>query len=400
MALSRRTFFTASLGALGAAHYARTAAALVNQQAASAGFDPWLEIDAEALRWNASAVARLAGGRPILAVLKNNAYGLGLAEVGPVLEAHPAVYGMAVVRAAEAMALRAAGVRKPVLLMGRCSEEEALELARAEVRLAAFGDDAGSRLSRVAGRLGRPLGVHLYLDTGMGRMGTSHRVASEWIAALAAGRDLRIEGVFTELTEDPDFDREQVTRLERLAAGAKARGVTLGPLHAASSAAVTHQPETHLDMVRPGLALYGGYVSPDAPLRAELRPAYRLRAPVIRVDQLQPGDGVSYHRRWKATRPTWIAVLPVGHVDGYPSGAVKGAQVLIGRRLYGVIGSVSASHTIIEVGDDPTVQVGDVATLVGGEDPAIHPNEVARRAGYSEYDMFMHLNPLLRRQVV
>ena len=163
---------------------------------------------------------------------------------------------------------------------------------------------------------------------------------------------------------------------------------------------MTHQPETHLDLVRPGLMLYGGYVSREAPERAELRPAYRLRARVVRVDRLETGEGVSYHRRWKAARPTWIAVLPAGHVDAYPSGAVKGAEVLIGEQLYRVIGTVSASHTVIEVGEEPTVKVGDVATLVGDQHPAIHPNEVARRAGHSEYDMFMHLNPLLPRRVV
>lgn len=206
--------------------------------------------------------------------------------------------------------------------------------------------------------------------------------------------------MFTELTEDPDFDREQVGRLQQLAATARARGLQVGPLHAASSAAVTHQPETHLDLVRPGLALYGGYVSKTAKERAVLRPAYRLQARVVRTELLQPGDGVSYHRRWIAQSPTWIAVLPVGHVDGYPAGAVKGGQVLSGRRLYRVIGTVSASHTIIEVGAEPTVRVGDLATLVGDADPAIHPNEVAERAGYSEYDMFMHLNPELPRQLM
>ena len=399
MTLDRRDFVSASFGLLGAANFAPDRGQQPPRQQPGPGFDPWLEISGGALRANVAAASRLASGRPVLAVLKNNAYGLGLAEVGRVLDSHPQVLGMAVVRGSEAQALRAAGVRKPVLLMGRCGDDEALELARADVRLAAVGDDAADRLARVASRLGRPLGIHLYIDSGMGRMGTLWRRATDWLDQIAARSDLKVEGTFTELTEDPDFDREQVERLQALARSARDRGWSLGPLHAASSAAVTHQPETHLDLIRPGLMLYGGYVSREAPARAELRPAYRLHARVVRVDRLETGEGVSYHRRWKATQPTWIAVLPAGHVDGYPSGSVKGAEILIGERLYRVIGTVSASHTVIEVGSEPTVKVGDLATLVGDQHPAIHPNEVARRAGYSEYDMFMHLNPLLPRRV-
>jgi alanine racemase len=175
------------------------------------------------------------------------------------------------------------------------------------------------------------------------------------------------------------------------------RGTRVGPLHAASSHAVWHIPEAHLDAVRPGLAVYGGYVSAEAWSRGELKAVYRMRAPVVRVAHLDVGEGVSYHRRWRATEPSWVATLPIGHVDGYPSGATKGCQVLIGEQLYPVIGTVSASHTIVSLGASTNVKVGDVATLVGPDHPAIHPNEVAKRAGWSEYNMFMHLNPLLKR---
>jgi alanine racemase len=121
---------------------------------------------------------------------------------------------------------------------------------------------------------------------------------------------------------------------------------------------------------------------------------------VARVEHLRTGDSVSYGRNWIAERPTWTATLPVGHADGYPRRAVDGCEVLIGGRLYPVVGAVSASHTIVVLGDDPTVRVGDVATLVGPDDPAIHPNEVARRAGVSVYDVLMHLGQKLPRIVV
>jgi alanine racemase len=160
---------------------------------------------------------------------------------------------------------------------------------------------------------------------------------------------------------------------------------------------VVHRPETHLDMVRPGFALWGGYVTPEARAAGGLLPTVSLKAPVVRVERLDAGDGVSYERPWKAERATWIAVLPVGHADGYPRTAVKGCEVLINGRSYKVIAAVSSSHTIVEVGSEQTVRTGDMATLIGAGNEAIHPNEVALRSGTSTYDRFMHLGAGLRR---
>ena len=365
-----------------------------------AGFEPWLEIDAAAIRANIAAVSQMAGGRPILAVVKNNAYGLGLELAGPVVDQLPEVHGLAVVRSGEALVLRRAGARKPILLMGRVTDQEAIELAGLNVRLGVFGDDAPEQLARVARALGRPVAGHLYMDTGMNRMGQRVDRSEAWLAALEEGRDLAIEGTFTELTEEPEFDVEQAGKLRAFADRVRRAGLDPGPLHAASSMEVVHRPETHLDMVRPGFALWGGYVTPEARTAGGLRPAVSLKAPVIRVEHLDAGDGVSYERPWKAERPTWIAVLPVGHADGYPRTAVKGAEVLIGGRLYKVIAAVSASHTIIEVGEEQTVRIGDVATLIGGGHDAIHPNEVAIRSATSTYDRFMHLGAGLRRVLI
>jgi alanine racemase len=358
-----------------------------------ADYEPWLEVLTESLRHNVREVARLCGGRPVLGVVKNSAYGLGLAEVGPVLDALPEVSGLAVVKPAEALALREAGVRKPILLMGLCDETTGLELVRREVRLAVFTDDAGDLLGRLSRRLGRPIPVHLYLDTGMSRMGMSHRRAGPWIARLAARRDVRIEGTFTELAEVEGHDPVQLERFLAVARQVREHGVQLGPLHAASSYGVFLQRAAHLDLVRPGLALYGAYPAEVTDRGvADLRPAFRLKARVVRVERLEAGDGVSYGRNYVAERPTWVAVLPVGHADGYPRGAVRGCEVLIGGRLYRVIGAVSASHTIVEVGEEQRVAVGDEATLVGPDVAAIHPNTVAERAGISVYDVLMHLS--------
>jgi alanine racemase len=400
---TRRTFLEAAAGAIGGAtlpaHIPMIAATTVSPTPSSDRFDPWLEILAENVRHNVEVTRRMAGGRPIIAVVKNNGYGLGLAQVGPLLDRHPAIAALAVVRFSEALALRDAGVGKPILVMARTTEEEAAELVRREVRLAIQGDDAPGFCRRVAERAGRRVPVHLYLDTGMGRMGHPIDRAADWAGRVASER-VAIEGAFTELTEDPDFDREQVERLRALADRVKTGNLAIGPLHAASSAAVDHQPEAHLDAVRPGFMLYGGFVSQQARERGELKAGFRLKARVVRVERLAAGEGVSYHRRWKATRPAWVAALPLGHVDGLPSGATKGCEILINGKLYPVVGTVSASHTVVAVGDDPEVKVGDVAIAMGPDHPNIHPDTVARRAEYSDYGIYFHLSPTLPRVVV
>ncbi len=398
--LSRREFLASGAVALGAPYLESGFFEQRRQAVASASFDPWLEIDAEAIAHNARTVARLGGGKPIIAVAKNNAYGLGLDIAGPILDRLPEIQTIAVVRSEEALALRRAGVRKPILLMGPASEEELIELAPNDVIHSPQLATAPEMFARASERLRRPVRVHLYVDTGMHRMGMPHASAMPWIQAIAATRAVRIEGAFTELVEDPDFDREQARRLRSLQSEARAKGVVIGPLHAASSDAVMHgTSDAFLDALRPGLALYGGYVSDRAMLRGELRPSYRLKARVIRVDHLAAGEGVSYHRRWTTDKPAWTATLAVGHVDGYPSGAAKGCEVLVRGTLCSVIGTVSASHTVILLGETHNVEVGDEATLVGPDHAALHPNEVAKRAGWSEYNMFMHLSPKLRRLV-
>lgn len=413
MKLSRRAFLAAALGAAAAPDRliaelptrglpaSRTAGGEV-PRAVRDRFDPWIEVDRAALLDNAAILARLAGGRPILAVVKNNAYGAGYAEAARVLEASPHVEGFGVVKTAAAHALRDAGVGKPILLMARFDPEDGPDLARRDVAFALPTDDAPRLAAEAARAAGREVGVHFYLDTGMGRMGVPAHRALPWILDAQTTPGLRIESTFMGFTEDEDFDREQLRRLREVAEAARAEGARVGRLHAASSHAVFNFPDSHLDLVRPGISLYGAYPTDRGAEReiAELRPALRLRARVVRVERLRTGDGVSYGRNYVADRPVWTATLPVGHTDGYPRRAVDGARVLIGDRLYPVIGAVSASHCIVELGDEPSASVGDVATFLGPDHPEIHPNALATTTGTSVYDRLMHLNPTLPRVLV
>lgn len=365
-------------------------------------FDPWVEVVRKNLVRGVGEVSRLSGGRPILAVVKNNAYGLDLATAGNILEEESGVLGFAVVKGEEALKLRASGVRKPILLMGMFNDEEGRALAEAHVEFGVFTRDAAERLVPLARAVGSSVGIHFYLDSGMGRMGMSFRKALPWMEELSGHPEVSVRGTFTELGEDPEFDLEQLRRFLEVAREARGAGLEVGKLHAAASNGVFHLPEGHLDLVRPGIALFGSYPSrPDQEREmATLHSALRLKARVVRISHLQPGDGVGYGRPWIAEAPTWVATLPIGHADGYPREAAQGAQVLIRDQLFPVIGAVSASHCVVRIGDHRAIEVGDEVVLMGPDNPILEPSAMAQALGVSVYDLLMHVNPTLPRVVV
>ena len=195
------------------------------------------------------------------------------------------------------------------------------------------------------------MALHAYIDTGMSRMGIAYHRAMPFLKSIAGLRNCRLTGTFMTFTEDATFDREQLARFQALTSDARAAGLSLGKLHAASSHSVFHHRDVGFDLLRPGMSLYGGYPDKfdEERAMAELKPAFRVCSRVVRTDRLRVGDSVSYGRHYVATKPTWIATIPLGHGDGYARDAVKGAKVLVGGRLYPVIGAVSAAKKAREM---------------------------------------------------
>ena len=366
-------------------------------------FDPWIEVNQGALNENVDTLSRLAGNRSVFAVVKNNSYGLGLETAPSLIENHPKVEGFGVVKSDECYKLIKAGIKKPVMLLALPDNDTVeFDLIRQGIQLCVFTPDIQSRLESISKKLQRKIKVHAYVDTGMNRVGMPYFKAKEWLAGLAGSPSTEVVSTFTDLSEDSDFDREQVSRLNAVAGTVRKAGLSVGKLHAASSNGIYHVPQTHLDIVRPGISLFGAYPTFDDQEKsiALLTTAFRLRARVVRVEQLRTGDSVSYGRKFIASEPTWIATLPVGHTDGYPRGAVLGGRILIGQETYPVIGAVSASHCIVNIGPERKVNPGDVATLIGPDNPVIQPNHLANVSGSSVYDILMHLNPNLPKFIV
>lgn len=396
--MHRRRFFEGTAAALMATLGSRAASAQTPEVSRGSAFDPWFEVNREHLAHNVTEVSRLAGGRPILAVIKNNGYGHGVVPIAQALSAAPQVRGLAVVKLSEALAIREAGVTTPLLLMGTFDEANLAEMHARDIMPMVY-TPIGPALERIAARSGKPVRLHVCVDTGLGREGVPHREAPALIRDLAGRPGLSIEGVMTTFTEDEAFDQEQLRRFESLVAGLTASGVKVGLRHAASSYTLFQHGNAFLDMVRPGMALFGVYPEPQfrGLNRMTLRPAGALRARVAYVKKLAKGESAGYNRAFVAAEDTWVATLPVGHVDGWPRVAAKGARVRIGSELYPVIASVSASHTIVNIGREPKVAIGEVVTMWDWQDGS-RPEDIAIACGASVYDLLMHLGGHLPRR--
>jgi alanine racemase len=367
-------------------------------------FDPWVEIHRENLRHNVLEISRRAANRPILAVIKNNGYGMGVVNVAQLLEPQPEIFGFAVVKLHEAISLRDAGVRKPILLLGPFDEQN-LEDAVARNITPMIYTPLGSALDKIAAKLQKPVPLHICIDTGIGRVGVPYHQAAPLIRDLAIRKSVSIQGAMMTFTEDPEFDGEQLRRFHETCAALEKDGLSLGKKHAASSFTLFQHPEAFLDMVRPGMAIYGIYSENEFRHTAimDLRPAISLKARVIYVKKLRKGDSAGYNRAYMAKDDVWVATLPVGHADGWPRNAAlaheKGAKVRINGDLYPVIASVSASHCILEIGREERVKIGDTATFFDWQ-AGSRPEDVSESCGASVYDLTMHLNPLLPRRMV
>ena len=379
---------------------ASEARALEKSATDDSSFDPWVEIHRENLRHNVQEISRRVESRPILAVIKNNGYGAGVANIGSLLEPEKEIGGFAVVKLHEAMSLRDAGIRKPILLLGPFDERNLVDAAARNIMPMIYTEQ-GPALDKVTAKIQRAVPLHICIDTGIGRVGVPYYQAAPLIRDLASRKSVEIRGTMMTFTEDADLDKEQVRRFQETTGALEKEGIGLGKKHAASSFALFQHPDAFFDVVRPGMAIYGMYSENELRRTGimDLRPAISLKARVIYVKKLRKGDSAGYNRAYIAKDEVWVATLPVGHADGWPRVATKGAKVRINGELYPVIASVSASHCIVEIGKEERVKIGDTAIFFDSQEGS-RPEDVSEACGTSVYDLAMHLNPLLPRRVV
>lgn len=372
----------------------------------------WIEIDVEAFRANVRAfVSRLGMGSRLAAVVKSNAYGHGVELLAPAaLEAGAGL--LAVVNLAEGVELRdVVGNETEILVLGHVPHGGFDVAAEKDLQLTIYDPDDLPRLEAAARRVGRPIRVHLKLETGTHRQGLPEDQLFELARAVAARPSLELAGLSThfadiEDTTDHGFASGQIELFERAAARLEAAGLRPRLLHAACSAAAILFPRTYLDVARAGIGLYGLWPSRETLVSArersladfELSPVMTWKTPVAQVKDVPAGGYVGYGRTFRATRPSRIAVLPLGYFEGYPRALSGRAHVLVRGRRAPVVGRICMNMTMIDVTDVPDVRAGDEVVLLGRSgDERIRAEDLANWAGTIHYEIVSRVHPSLPR---
>lgn len=335
-------------------------------------------IDTAALRHNLARVRSFAPASRVMAVIKANAYGHGLETAAAALEHAD---GFAVARLEEALALRATGTRKRILMLeGALSGEQLAAAARAGIDLMVHAFEQVTMLEAHAGA--DPIRAWIKLDTGMNRLGFRVEDFPAALERLAKIRCVAPAPVLVTHLASADEVASPQTGAQLAAFEATTRAVS-GERSIANSAAILAWPTAHGDWVRPGLMLYGISPFPEGSGRdLDLRAVMTFQSGVIAVKTVKPGETVGYGGDWRAERPTTMAVVAAGYGDGYPRGARSGTPVVVNERRASLIGRVSMDMMAVDVTDLPPVAVGDPVELWGKSLPV---EEVARWAGTIPY---------------
>ncbi len=363
----------------------------------------WLEIDLAAVANNVRQLrGRLSRTCRLMAVVKANAYGHGVGPLAKAALAAGADY-CAVATLGEAVELRQAGISAPILVLGYTPPWQTAEAVHHHITLTLFDDDTARAYAAVVG--GR-LTVHVKVNTGMNRLGVASEAVVSFLSVLKTMPNLEVEGIFSHFATSDELDKSHAWRqfacFQEVLHAATNAGLRPPLAHAANSAALLTMPDTHLDMARSGIALYG--LDPDAeqcPLPDGFRPALAWKAIVTQVRQLAPGDAVSYGREFIAQAPMTVATAPVGYADGFPRRPFTWGHVLIGGAPAAILGRVCMDQCVVDVSAQAArqgVHLGDEIVMIGRQgDAVIRAEDAAARVGTNNYDIVSRILPRVPR---
>ncbi|MBQ0083550.1 MAG: alanine racemase [Clostridiales bacterium] len=355
----------------------------------------WAEIDISALKHNFEIIKSVKGESKIFAVVKADAYGHGATTVAPILQQNGAD-GFAVSNLDEALILRAAGIVKPILILGYTPAAQAKELSKNDIIQAIFSYDYAAELSENAKKSNVNVKVHIKLDTGMSRLGFDCRNeklsgADEVISVLKFD-NLIFDGVFTHFAvadshreNDTDFTENQYERFCKAVEKIESSGIKIPNHHCCNSAASLLCEENHLSIIRPGIILYGLTPSVEMADSVEnFKPVMTLKSVVSMVKTIHKGDTVSYGRTFTAEKDTLVATVTAGYADGYPRAMSNCGEVLIHGKRAKILGKVCMDQLVADVSDIENVKAGDEVILFGSGLPV---EEIAEKAGTINYEI-------------
>jgi len=362
----------------------------------------WAEVDLDAIAHNARGLKERAGeGTELMAVVKANAYGHGAVPVARTALENGASR-LAVNRVLEGVELRQAGLTAPILILGYSLPGEAETIVRWDLTPTVTTVEGALALSAMSDRQGKVTPIHVKVDTGMGRFGLLPDEVVPFVRRIAKLPGLKLEGLFTHFAiadlADKTYTCRQFDRYMQVVRQLEDAGFTIPLKHVANSAADLDRPEMHLDMVRCGIALYGLRPSDEVEPAIPLKPAMALKSRVARVRTLPPGSSISYGCTYTTTRPTPVALVPVGYGDGYHRILSNKGSVLIGGKRAPIVGRVCMDQFVVDVTGHEGVRQDDEVVVFGRQgEEEISAEEVAALAGTINYEVVTSILPRVTR---
>jgi alanine racemase len=362
-------------------------------------------IDLSALTHNLKAVQqRLNGTCEILAVLKADAYGHGALPIARTLAAL-GVTRFGVASCSEGIALRRGGIGHQILVLGPLFPEQVSALVAHRLTPVISQPDQVRALTAVLKPEELPYPVHIKVETGMGRLGLDPETVPDFLCASAFTQALRAEGLMTHLAdadnEDERYTKEQLALLQSLLNRLEASGLKIPIIHAANSAGILAHPSSYLTLVRPGLLLYGYAPHPRLSDRLQLTPVLTLTTKIAQIRLIPAGASVSYGRSYRTTRPTRVAILPLGYADGYSRALSNRGAVLIKGRRAPIVGRVCMDMTMVDVTHIADIDAGEPVTVLGRQGPdAITAWDLAAWLNSIPYEILCAIGPRIPRTYV
>lgn len=366
----------------------------------------WAAVDLDAVKYNMVHMKEnLREETKIIAVVKTDGYGHGAVPIAHEIEDMPFLHGFAVATVEEALILRGSGIRKPVLVLGYTFPYCYEKMAREEIRPAVFREDMLEELGKAGTACGRPVKIHIKVDTGMSRIGIRPDESGlAFVRKCAETPGIEIEGLFTHFAKADEADKTSAKKqLETFLAFAgqieERLGIRIPVRHCSNSAGIVELKEANLDVVRAGITLYGLWPSCEVKKDiVSLHPVLSLKSRIVYIKELEAGMAVSYGGTFVAKEPMQVATIPVGYGDGYPRSLSNKGHVLIHGKKAPILGRVCMDQFMVDVTGIPEAAQGDEVTLIGcdGEE-SITMEELGELSGRFNYELACCLNKRVPR---
>jgi alanine racemase len=359
----------------------------------------WAEVNLDHLESNLDAIRRSVAPSKVLLVVKANAYGHGLVEISKALADKSDYIGVAVLE--EAILLRDLGIKAPIIVLGGIWREQIPRYLQYDLTLTASSVERLEQINAAAGQMGIKAKVHLKIDTGMERIGIHYYSAHLLQEAALKCAQVEVEGIFSHLAnaDSPNLShaRLQLERFNEVLRFYERRSLPMPMRHIANSAAVLQLPESHMDMVRPGILLYGVYPSVSVPHTVKVKPALSWKSRVVYFKVVKSGHAVSYGSTWHSDHDVRLVTIPIGYGDGYFRSMSNRAQVILHGKKYSQVGSICMDQLMVNIERDSAYN-GDEAILLGEDGgERIRVEDLAEWAGTIPYEILTNINTRVPR---